>query len=122
MERYLALDRHFARTKSPHMGFSTRRTFFYIAVILAFTVAFNMPAIFEHEVWEHQPVLYYLQDYHTEIHEDFSRNVFLAQTVDAGDHLEVTPTALRFNEVYVKMYKLMAEFLVSSTRPLVLSK
>ena len=34
------------------------------------------------------------------------------QTVDVGDHLEVTPTLLRFNEVYVKMYKLMAEFLV----------
>ena len=51
MERYLALDRHFARTKSPHMGFSTRRTFLYIAAILAFTVAFNMPPIFEHEVW-----------------------------------------------------------------------
>ena len=28
------------------------------------------------------------------------------------------PTALRFNEVYVKMYKLMAEFLVSFIRPL----
>ena len=50
MERYLALDRHFAKSKSPHMGFSTRRTFLYIAMILAFTVAFNLPAIFEHEV------------------------------------------------------------------------
>ena len=52
MERYLALDRHFARTKSPHMGFTTRRTFLYIVAILAFTVAFNMPAIFEHTVRE----------------------------------------------------------------------
>ena len=52
VERYLALDRHFARTKSPHMGFSTRRTFLYIAGICVFTVAFNLPAIFEHEVRE----------------------------------------------------------------------
>ena len=51
MERYLALDRHFAKSKSPHMGFSTRRTFLYIAMILAFTVAFNLPGIFEHEVY-----------------------------------------------------------------------
>ena len=41
------------------------------------------------------------------------------QTVDVGDHLEVTPTALRFNEVYVKMYKLMAEFLVRLQKPLI---
>ena len=71
MERYLALDRHFARTKSPHMGFSTRKTFIYIAAIFAFTVAFNMPAIFEHEVWIFRIVILKL------FHQDFTRSFFL---------------------------------------------
>ncbi len=88
MERYIALDRHFARTKSPHSGFSNRRAFAYIVAVLVFTVAFNLPAIFERT------------------------------TVEGDDGiLEVVSTPLRFNEVYVKMYKLMAEFLIFKATP-----
>ena len=73
----------------------------------AFTVAFNLPAIFEHEV--------YITFSSISIASREER--LFTQTVDVGDHLEVAPTALRFNEVYVKMYKLMAEFLVRSRAP-----
>jgi hypothetical protein len=87
VERYLALDRYFAKTKSPHMGFSIWKTAIYIVGILAFTIAFNFPAMFERE------------------------------TVIVDEHLEVVPTALRFNEVYIRMYRLMAEFLIFKVTP-----
>ncbi|TRY75819.1 hypothetical protein TCAL_00634 [Tigriopus californicus] len=83
VERFIALDRNFRRTKTPHYGCLTRRTLFYCVVILLCTILFNVPLIFEREV-----------------------------ILNANGTLEVIATSLRFNDIYIKMYRLMAEFLI----------
>lgn len=83
VERFIALDRNFRGTKTPHYGCLPRRTFFYCFVILLGTILFNIPLIFEREV-----------------------------IMNTNGTLEVVATSIRFNEVYIKMYRLMAEFVI----------
>ena len=85
--RYVALEGSFRRRKPPHNGCGIPSTWFYIAAILIGTVLFNVPMMLERE------------------------------TVETATGLEVIPTALRFNDVYIKLYRLTMEFLVFKATP-----
>ena len=54
VERYVALDRFFMKTKAPHSGCLPGKTYFYIGVIFVFTVAFNIPSVWERSVLVHE--------------------------------------------------------------------
>lgn len=87
VERYIGLDRDFRARKPPNNACSSRNTWFYISVIFAFTVAFNLPVIWERKV------------------------------VDVDGVLEVHPTLLSENAIYIKLYRLTLEFLVFKATP-----
>ena len=57
VERYIALDRHFLRTKAPHHGFSPALTLRYTSVISLGTILFNVPLMFERTTVEVDGVL-----------------------------------------------------------------
>ncbi len=89
VERYTALEGEFRKKKSPQSGCAPRTAWTYVLGILTVTVAFNLPII-----WERKVVLN-----------------------NSTKLLEVLPSSLRHDAIYVKLYRLTLEFLVFKATP-----
>merc|ERR1712037_35975 len=90
VERLLATDGNFRKDKKTqqHLGFPISTAKCYILNIFLFTVLFNVPAFLE-----------------------------LETSLNDEENLQVVETELRNHEVYKKMYRLMAEFLIFKATP-----